>query len=348
MVVRKMRISAYLERNQGARSRIVGLVFTGIVLLASAAHAQQSAGWTETVGSFVSGDLFQGASGVHGIVGARKYFNSFTSYQFPNPFLPETDPLSRLEFPLDHWFIGGKAGYNSSVWSLDGQAWINVTRDSKLKMQDSDWEDESLPGQKTIFSESRCRLNRGFLLDLAIGFALPMDGWFNLSSARAVMGYRYEFFFFTTHDGRQMVLDGYTSDLNGDGIDFKQTFHNYYLGLNLRTTVNLAEIVSSLPQVSIEAQIDYGIVRGMNEDFHLLREGDRVTTERTRGHCWHALASLELAAPGEVQVVVEANFKRSLTHGSHRLNVFDLDFSFSGAKVWSDLVSLSFEGKKAF
>jgi hypothetical protein len=330
--------------------RVVVVVCASIFFFSPMANAQQVSGWSETVDSLLNGAFFQEGSGLQYSIGTRKFFNSFTSYQFPNPFEPGNDPLSRLEFPIDQWFVGGKVSRELGMWSLQGQAWINVTRDGKLKMQDSDWDDQGMPDQKTIFSESHCKLNKGFLLDVCGGGALPSTGLLGLSDARAIAGYRYEFFYFTAHDGRQMVLDGDTSDLIGDGIDFKQHFHNFYFGLNLRRSVNLTEFLSMLPVVKLELQGDYGVERGMNEDFHLLREGERVTTERTRGHCWHALASMAFLVPGDIFAVAEVNFKRSITHGSHQLTnpVFFLDFSFNGSRVWSDQISLTLSGKKTF
>ncbi len=69
----------------------------------------------------------------------------------PKPFSPQQDPLSRLEFPIDQWFFGLKQEYTAQNWSCFCQGWINVSeRESDLKMQDSDWDDEFLPSQKTI------------------------------------------------------------------------------------------------------------------------------------------------------------------------------------------------------
>ncbi len=101
-------------------------------------------------------------------IGVKKFFNSFTSYQFPNPFPPNQDPLSRLEFPIDQWFFGGDYEYLSRFWSARFESWVNINKESRSRMQDSDWDHEDLPFQKTIFSESNCRLNSGWLLDLRI------------------------------------------------------------------------------------------------------------------------------------------------------------------------------------
>ncbi len=65
--------------------------------------------------------------------GMKKFFNSYTSYQFPNPFPPYQDPLSRLEFPLDQWFAGIKSEYSGGWWALMGEAWTNVSRQSVQK-----------------------------------------------------------------------------------------------------------------------------------------------------------------------------------------------------------------------
>lgn len=37
-------------------------------------------------------------------LGVRRYINSFTSYQFPDPQQPGLDPLSRLEWPWEQTF----------------------------------------------------------------------------------------------------------------------------------------------------------------------------------------------------------------------------------------------------
>ena len=72
-------------------------------------------------------------------MGVRKLINSFTSYQFPNPYPPNQDPLSRLEFPLDQWFVGMRGLYSRKWAALLAEAWTNVSQESALQMQDSDW-----------------------------------------------------------------------------------------------------------------------------------------------------------------------------------------------------------------
>ncbi|MBM3301034.1 MAG: omptin family outer membrane protease [Deltaproteobacteria bacterium] len=280
-------------------------------------------------------------------LGIKKFVNSFTSYQFPNPFPPEQDPLSRLEFPIDQWFVGVSSGYATRYCSFRSQFWTNVNREGRLKMQDSDWDDESRPFQKTIFSESNCRLNRGLLADIGASAATPLSGTVNMEP---VFGFRYQYFFFTTHDGFQDVLGGSTVDLTGDGIDFRQTFYHWYLGARYGTGFSPASALGLRWPATVEVQLDYGLVNAKNEDLHLLRAGERVTEERTRGHCWHVSINLDISVSDSFRAGIEADFKRLMTGGSHRLTnpLFSIDFSFSGSKVWSDQASISAVGLLIF
>jgi hypothetical protein len=277
-------------------------------------------------------------------IGVKKFINSFTSYQFPNPFPPGQDPLSRLEFPIDQWFLGLQHDYLSQSWSLSLQFWVNVNRESKLKMQDSDWDDDMLPFQKTIFSESQCRMNRGLVFDAGVATAI-VD---RVRFVRAVMGWRYQNFFFTTHDGYQAVFGDGVVPLPGDGIEFSQTFYQAYFGAKLQGEWNPPLMRGFLPRALIGVQADYAIVTARNEDLHLLRAGYRITTENTIGHCWHLCAGLSLLSGGSFNARFEVDFKRLITHGDHRLSNIAVNFSFSGARVWSDQFSCACFGEFLF
>jgi hypothetical protein len=273
-------------------------------------------------------------------VGAKKYLNSFTSYQFPNPFPPQQDPLSRLEFPIDQWFAGLMASYGGSYWCVEAQGWINLTREARSPMQDSDWSDDSNPSQKSIFSESRCRLNRGLVFDVRLDVATALTAPLAL---RPVVGWRSEYFRFTTHDGLQSALNGDSQDLNGDGIEFRQVFYHYYFGGIFRTAITPGSLWPWIPRVKADLQLDYGLVNAANEDLHLLRSGERITRENTRGHCWHAAATVSFIFADNIRGRIEGDFKRVLTNGAHRLTnpLGYIDFSFDGSRVWSDQASIS-------
>lgn len=330
--------------------RVLLVVAFALTVLATVFCTQTRAGvleasWADLYSvTAMTGRLFQGH---YHLVGVKKYFNSFTSYQFPNPFAPQLDPLSRLEFPIDQSFLGIEAGCVTTAWALRGQVWTNINRDSNLKMQDSDWEDETNPGQKTVFSESACRLNRGWLVDLQLSAATPT---LMVPLFRPVVGGRYEHFYFTTHDGVQTALGGPTIDLPGDGIDFRQTFYHLYAGVILDREVSLSRVWPYLPPLKLDLQFDYAAVIAKNEDLHLLRSGERITIENTRGHCWHLALGSGCQVTSRFKARIEADFKRLITHGGHQLtnNVFAINFSFDGSRVWSDQFAVSAMGEVLF
>ncbi|MFH0822970.1 MAG: omptin family outer membrane protease [Pseudomonadota bacterium] len=271
----------------------------------------------------------------------RKYLNSFTSYEFPNPYAPNQDPLSRLEFPIDQWFAGLTAAYKASWWTLEASGWMNVNRDSKAAMQDSDWDDELDPSQKTIFSESKSRLDKGFLCDVGLSIVTPLSG--PTFSIRPVLGMRHQYFAFTTYDGTQYDIEGATDELPGDGIQFKQTFLHYYAGAAVGAVLNFGGSYTALPPLYVSLQGDYAKVSGRNEDLHLLRLGNRTTTENTEGYCWHIGCKAESGRFGSTRLGLLADFTRISTKGTHELQNgdFGIQLSFDGARVWSDQASLS-------
>ncbi|MEW6137346.1 MAG: omptin family outer membrane protease [Thermodesulfobacteriota bacterium] len=290
--------------------------------------------------SVIERPTYLGKAGLSYSVGIQRFINSFSSYQFPNPFPPEQDPLSRLEFPIDQWFFGLLSGITAPCWELTGQLWFNLNQESALKMQDSDWDDEFRPSQKTIFSESQCRLDRGILVDVGLSFSTPLERFVGM---RPVTGLRHQYFKFTTHDGVQWDLSGHVMDLPGDGIEFRQTFYHLYLGASFARTFFVQGIASRRAPLNLGGQVDYALVWASNEDLHLLRSGNRITEEDTRGHCWHVSAWVDLFLKDSLKLKAVGDLKRVVTDGSHRLtnSVIALDFSFDGSRVWSDQVTVS-------
>jgi len=87
---------------KSARFLVVGFLVAALILsMSPLAHSQQG-----LFQSYNPANLSQpeGNSYLNLMVGLRKYFNSFTSWQFPN-FQGPQDPLSRLEYPWDQTFL---------------------------------------------------------------------------------------------------------------------------------------------------------------------------------------------------------------------------------------------------
>ena len=270
----------------------------------------------------------------------RKYFGSFTSYEFPDPFPPYNDPLSRLEFNFDQWFIGFNSGYNSAYWSMNVQGEINLNQNSSLNMQDSDWDHPFNPNVKTIFSESNNRLTKGWMAEVQFTIWTPIE---EVIYIRPVLGYRYQVLDFTTHDGVQRDISGAVIGLPGESVEFEQRFQHFYLGGLFVYSYPLRSSLGLTPIFQLAFQTDCAIVAAKNEDLHLLRPGERITQETTTGYCWHLCLEMTCTLIESLRAGLEFDFKRMDTHGSHHLinAPLGIDFSFDGARVWSEQASVS-------
>ena len=274
----------------------------------------------------------------------QRLVSSHTSYEFGNPFSPSQAPLSRLEFPLDSWWAGAELRAVFPRVSFGVEVLTNLSRETEGHMQDSDWDDENDPYRKTLFSESRCRLEPSYLfradMDLRTSDWLGLPVWLDL---RPIAGFRRQEFNLTTHDGTQWDLTGGKPPLSlpGDGIGFEQMYSHYFLGL--RAGLDLGK---PLPLKSLTAllQLDWAYVEGRNQDRHLLREGERYTYEETHGHAWHGSIGLRADLTEHLTLAAEADFLTISTEGTHRLvnSPFGIDFTSSnGVRVWSGQNRLS-------
>jgi hypothetical protein len=330
--------------------RLIPAIILAISSMAGISHAQYfpyGPYYGRQAPSVTAEQRYHGSPTYNWSLGFKKFFNSYTSYQFPNPFPPHQDPLSRLEFPIDQWFVKGGVDYKAPHWSLVFDAAINISGESALNMQDSDWEDDTDPFQKTIFSESDCRLDKGILIDSKLLFYPP---YFRTNLLKASLGYRYQEFHFTTHDGDQQTITGHVTPLPGDGIEFMQKFFHIYFGGELN--FNIHRIFRRRLPSPIKTTIrgDYAIVDALNEDLHLLRLGERITREDTLGHCWRIGLTTAITMNRGFSLELDADFKRIVTHGDHKLMNAPLGvyFRFNGSEVWSDQLNISMNGKFRF
>ncbi|MCF8146735.1 MAG: omptin family outer membrane protease [Deltaproteobacteria bacterium] len=272
----------------------------------------------------------------------RRLLDSYTSYEFGNPFPPYQAPLSRLEFPLDSWWGGleGRAGWQR--FSLGLEALTSLSSEADGKMSDSDWDDEENPGLRTIYSESYCRIEPSYAI--RVDADLRVSDWLGLPSTidlRPVIGFRWQHFRLVTHDGVQYVLGEPPMPLPGDGIRFTQTYRQYFIGL--KGDFDLTAY-APLHRFNLALQADWAYVQGENEDLHLLRAGQRFTFENTCGQAWHGLLGLKAGLFKNLTLGLELDFLWLSTTGSHRLqnDAFDIDFTFHhGVEVWSRQTSLS-------
>jgi len=277
-------------------------------------------------------------------LGAKvKYlFKSHTSYEFGNPFPPYQAPLSRLEFPLDSWWGGLEMKLNLSRLSLGMEALTNVSQNAHGEMEDSDWDDDTRPDVKTIYSQSQMRVGPSYMVradaDLEVSDWLGLPKWLSI---RPVTGIRWQRFNLVAHDGVQYSYPSGDPPLPlpGESIRFKQEYWQYFIGV--RSDIDLTKL-TGIASLRFLAQFDWAYVEGNNEDNHLLRAGRRFTYENTYGHAWHGSVGLKKDLSEHLTLGFDVDYLAISTTGNHRLlnETFGVDMSFThGVKVWSDQAS---------
>ncbi|MBI4799343.1 MAG: omptin family outer membrane protease [Desulfarculus sp.] len=283
----------------------------------------------------------------------RRLLGSHTSYQFGDPLERKNNPLSRLEFPLDSWWGGLEVGYAHPRYSWRLEALTNISRDvDGGRMKDSDWDDSSRPGVKTIYSESWCRLKPSLTLDASLDYSLrPHVALPRGLDLRPLIGLRYQRYTFETYDGVQTTLTeqdawGAGVALGGEGIWFRQEYVHTYLGLRLGYGLDLPQAWGWGRRAEFFLQGDWAYVKGDNRDHHLLRQGDRITQEHTTGDAWHAALGLRLPLGDAAFLNLTGDYMRIRTTGTHTLYNSAMGisepFSFDyGVEAWSDQYSLT-------
>jgi hypothetical protein len=272
----------------------------------------------------------------------KRYFGSHTSYEFGNPYPPYQAPLSRLEFPMNTLWGGAEVRRNFRRFSVGIEAMKNLTGESDGVFKDSDWDDDNHTDVRTIYSESNCRMESSYSfrtdVDMKIVDWLRLPATFDL---RPVVGFRWQRLAFMTHDGVQRYYATSAVDpLPGNGIQFDQTYWQYFLGM--KAGYDLGKPFK-LQSMILQGQLDWAYIEGSNQDHHLLRAGNRFTYESTTGDAWHAFLGLKMGLTTNINVGMELDYLKIQTTGTHRLvnNTFNVDMSLSnGVKVWSEQISL--------
>ncbi len=332
---------------KSAPSLVVGLLVAALILsMIPVAHSQQ--GLFE---SYNPVNLSQpaGNSYLNLMVGLRKYFNSFTSWQLPSNTGPQ-DPISRLEYPWDQTFLAvrGTTGYGGLEVNMEWSGTLIVL--SNPKAQDSDWLDPNNPNQKTTFSDADAT-PRCWILDLGCNMQIP-----GFQSLRGVAGYRKSQFKFTNTDGYQYSIyndetgkyENSSLPLPGAGIEFSQYYQHVYAGGILDTSLDVEEISGlRVPALSIRVQGDASYITGNSHDQHLLRYAFGIIS--SRGFGWHINLTTGFKT-GRFRFYAEGDIRGIQTSGSiesiqqnETSGLISTQF-IDGAKAWSEQKYLGING----
>jgi hypothetical protein len=319
---------------------VVGFLVTALIVsINPLAYSQQ--GLFEPYGS-VNFSQPTGNSYLNLMVGLRKYFSSFTSWQLPSNSGPQ-DPISRLEYPWDQTFLAirGTTSYSGLEVNMEWSGTLSVL--SNPKAQDSDWLDPDNPNQKTTFSDADAT-PRCWILDLGCNMQIP-----GFQSLRGVAGYRTSQFKFTNTDGYQYSIyndetrqyENSSQPLPGAGIEFSQYYQHFYAGGILDTSINVDEISSGLrfPALLIRLKGDASYITGNSHDQHLLRYAFAIIS--SRGFGWHINLTTGFKT-GRFRLDVEGDIRGIRTNGSlesiQQDETSGLIFTqfINGAKAWSE------------
>jgi len=277
-------------------------------------------------------------------VGARKYFNSFTSWEFPN-VIPPLDPLSRLEWPWDQTFFVARTGMSYTNLALILELSGTLSMLSNPKAQDSDWTFPDNPNQKTIFSEGDAK---PYCWIFDVGITAPLSRSSNL---KGVAGYRISKFKFTYTDITQRSLDprydrGF---MPGPAIEFVQYYQHWYAGGVFDGAVDLRNIARGvrLPVLLLRLQLDGAYVTGKNYDDHVARSVPTTSEVRSNGVGWHVNVSTGIQR-GSLKFDVEADLRKIYTKGSMHDMEGSTDRSWDDARVWSEQKYLGASGAVLF
>lgn len=285
--------------------------------------------------------------------GMQRFIMSHTSYQFGNPDAPLQKPISRLEFPLNTWWLDFRLRRTCPRWSIGGRAGLSVARNIDGRMEDSDWENPDDTTMLTTYSKSATRAEQNYLFRGDVD--VNISDWLGLPSSfeiRPLFAFEFQRFKLMAHDGTQWSVgnydDGHGGDLDGamnaqslpgNAIHFRQDYYMYLVGLR-----GSYEILKAGKYIALKThgEADWGPVLGFNEDHHLLRSGQRFTYENTMGSALYFSAGLDMVIAKDITAGIIMDYLCIRTRGIHKMsNVGTVDQTWpDGVKVWSDQTSL--------
>ena len=146
---------------------------------------------------------------------------------------------------------------------------------------------------------------------------MPLEVW-------PVIGFRFQRFDLTGHDGDQIINDGTLPDIppvgyhwTGDTITFNQQYYMGYIGAQLRHDYNVYERRC----VTFVFQADWADTWGYNVDHHISGYEDqgihRYTMESTQGGAFHLALTAETPLSKRFFLGVQADHLEIRTWGSH-------------------------------
>jgi len=282
-------------------------------------------------------------------IGLQRFMVSYTSYEIGNDDVPLYHPLSRLEFPLNTWWLRFELRRTCPRWSVGLRSGLSVARNVDGRMEDSDWTNTDDTTQRTIYSQSAMRAEANYLFRGDID--VNISDWLKLPPSveiRPLFAFQFQRLNLMAHDGVQWDANGATA-IAGDGIHFRQDYYQYLIGLK-----GSWEILKPNKYITVrlKGEADWGPAMAYYEDHHLQREGDMFSTASGIANSMYYLSGIEMVIAKTVTLGVDADYMwLRTTHARTRdVNVpLHQDVSWSnGSEIWTDQFSLTAHVSYAF
>ena len=273
--------------------------------------------------------------------GVQYFLMSHTSYQFANSGAPFQNPLSKLQFPLNTWWLETELRRTCPRWSIGARAGLSVAKNVDGRFKDSDWLNPGNTSMLTTYSESAMRSENSYLFrtdaDVNISDWLGLPPSFEI---RPLFAFEFQRLKLMAHDGVQWEigsydpdgsgsLDGYASAqaLAGNSIHFRQDYYMYQIGLRgIYDGFKIGKYIT----IKVRGEADWGPVVGYNEDNHLLR--DLFGYIRSSGNSLYFSTGLDMVFAKTITAGISMDYLCIRTTGM----LHDRDLGRGGVEAWND------------
>lgn len=287
--------------------------------------------------------------------GMQRFVMSHTSYEIGNPNAPFQKPLSRLEFPLNTWWLDFRLRRTCPRWSIGGRAGLRVATNTDGRMKDSDWENPANTDMLTTYSEGACNLDEGhhFRGDVDVN----ISDWLGLPKGfevRPLCAFQFQRLILVDHDAVQWGVGNYDTETDDMGLDgaisamalpgntirFRQDWYLYQIGLRGTYTHDLNKHLA----VKVRGEADWGPAVGFNEDQHLVRPGIMVGYIKSSGNSLYFSTALEMVIIKTITLGIGMDYSFIRTTGETRHYNGPTGENSKwpdGVKAWSDQTGLN-------
>ena len=277
-------------------------------------------------------------------VETKRYVASHTSYEFGTE---DIRPLSRLQFPVNTWWMNFDVRRTCPRWSIGGRAGFSVNRNSNNWMLDSDWESPGTDHVLTDYAKLYCDVRNAFLFRGDVD--INISDWLGLPpelEIRPLFAFQFQRYSLMAHDGEADNVP-----VLGDIISFRQDWYTYMIGLRGSYNIKMSKNMI----VKIKGEADWGPALGYFEDHHIQR-GDFTVYQNTMGNALYFLTGLDMTVSKTITMGIGIDYLWIRAYGTERewnpaptdkTSPFDASFT-DDVKSWTDQLGLTVHVSYAF